>query len=103
MAVAFSNCHKFFIGEIIKEDNNICEIAFLKDLDGENKFTKALNPKIESVHRDQVFKENLVMQLNGDILSCTGPHEVNKMFFTCRGKLVQKEKIEKVMHTYIEY
>ena len=89
MAVAYSNCDKFYVSEILKEDKNICEIHFLTDLDGDNnKFTKALNPKIETAHRDQVFKENLELQMNGDVLSCAQPEDVNKMFFTCKAKLV---------------
>ena len=93
MAVAYSNCDKFYVGEVLKEDKNICEIYFLTDLDGDNnKFTKALNPKIETVHRDQVFKENLELQMNGDELSCAQPEEVHKMFFYLQGKVGTKRK-----------
>ena len=104
MAVAYYNCDKFYVGEILKEDKNICEIGFLTDLDGDNnKFTKALNLPKKTAHRDQVFKENLELQMNGDIhvLSCPRPEEVNKMFVRCKAKLVQKEKIVKVMHIYV--
>ena len=104
MTVAYSNCDKFYVGEILKEDKNICEIRFLIDLDGDNnKFIKTLNPQIETAHRDQVFKENLKLQMNGDVRSCARPEEVKKMFVTFKAKLVQKDKIEKVMHTYIKY
>ena len=101
--VAYSSCDKFYIGENLKEDKNIRTICFLTDLDGDNKFTKALNPRIQTAHWDQVFQEDLELQMNGDVLSCAQPEEVNKMFVRCKAKLVQKEKIEKVMHTYIKY
>ena len=103
VGVAISNCNKFYIGEIVREDN-ILEISFPTDLNGDNrKFIKASNPKVETAHQDQLFQENLELQINGEVLTCTQPEKTNKMFIRCKAKLLQEEKIEKEIHTYITY
>ena len=99
MAVAYSNCNKFYIGEILKEENNIFEISFLTDINGDNRnFTRASNPRVETAHCDQVFQKKVGVKINGEVLTLVQTEKINGMFVTCKAKLLQKEKIEKVMH-----
>ena len=98
MAVAYSNCNKFYVGKILKQEN-IFHLSFLTDLNGDNrKFTRVSNPKVETAHSDQVFQQNFAVQINGEELTLVHSEKINKIFVSCKAKLLQKEKIEKVMH-----
>ena len=98
VAVAYSNCESFYLGQVLNKENGTFSISFLEGGDGEDSiYSWPSQIVVEEVAADQVFFVGLKsMEIDSNKLVFPQLKEITARFVPFKESLVEREKISQV-------